>query len=618
MTRTLEAALALACVVIAVEARAQVQLETRISSRRVEVGEAFRLELSAAGGNTPSNPRLPVPAGIEARGPSMGTQTQVSITNGRMQQTTRITASWTLQADRPGTYRIGPPSLEVDGRVERGQAVTVEVLPAGSGPRRRAPFGSFPFDLFDLPDPLGGRPFPGLGGDPSAEEPPDHPPEYAVDRAPDPLAFVVTKAAPQRVVLGEAVRVDIYAYGGRGDYQLQPSTEPSREGFLAYDAKENSRPYRVPVDGTSFIAKRVNAFVLFPLRTGTLKIGSASFEFSGSGYGHSTPGSGLKRDSAPVNVIVTEPPLAGRPPGYRLGDVGRYQLSANVQPRTINEGAGVSVMVKLEGTGNVPASLQVPGQKGVEWLEPSTTEHLEASEGKVQGYRTFSYVVKFDQPGEIDLGELSLPYYDPAKRGYDVARVALGKVTVKPDLAARAAKAAAPEASDALRNLLPPQRALGPAPAQSSFLADRPGFWAALALGPLLVLVAGAAARSGRRLLEQRRQRRDLPEERATRELSRAEHAIKTDPSLAAACAERAVVLAIESATGLRARGVLRNDLPAELGARGVRAELSGEIVSLLDRCESVRFSSASAETASDAVAAAAPIVLAFKRGKWK
>jgi hypothetical protein len=617
MTRTLEAALALACVAIAVEARAQVQLETRISSRRVEVGEPFRLELSAAGGNTPSNPRLPVPAGIQSRGPSMGTQTQVSITNGRMQQTTRITASWTLQAERPGTYRIGPPSLEVDGRVERGQAVTVEVLPAGSSPRRRAPFGSFPFDLFDLPDPLGGRPFPGLGAD-DVEEPPNHPPEYAVDRAPDPLAFVITKATPQRVVLGEAVRVDIYAYGGRGDYQLQPSTEPSREGFLAYDAKENSRPYRVPVDGTSFIAKRVNAFVLFPLRTGTLKIGSASFEFSGSGYGHSSPGSGLKRDSAPVNVIVTEPPLAGRPPGYRLGDVGRYQLSANVQPRTITEGAGVSVVVKLEGTGNVPASLQVPGQKGVEWLEPSTTEHLEASEGKVQGYRTFSYVVKFDQPGEIDLGELSLPYYDPAKRAYDVARAALGKVTVKPDPAARAAKAATPEPSDALRDLLPPQRSLGPAPAPSSFLADRAGFWAALALGPMLVLLAGAAARAGRRLLEQRRQRRDLPEERATRELSRAEHAIKTDPSLAAACAERAVLLAIESATGLRARGVLRSDLPAELGARGVRAELAGEIVSLLDRCESVRFSGASAETASDAVAAAAPIVLAFKRGKWK
>src|SRR5688500_18333977 len=115
MRRTLEAALALACVAITVEARAQVQLETRVSSRRVEVGEAFRLELSAAGGKTPSNPRLPVPSGIQSRGPSMGTQTQVSITNGRMQQTTRITASWTLQAERPGTYRIGPPSLEIDG-----------------------------------------------------------------------------------------------------------------------------------------------------------------------------------------------------------------------------------------------------------------------------------------------------------------------------------------------------------------------------------------------------------------------------------------------------------------------------------------------------------------------
>lgn len=617
MRHGLEAALALACITVAIEAKGQAQIDTRLSSRQVEVGEPFRLELSIQGGGTPSNPRLPVPSGINARGPSTGTQTQVSINNGRMQQTTRVTATWTLQAERPGTYRLGPPVIELDGRVERGKALTVEVLPAGSGPRRsRSPFGSFPFDLFDLPDPLGGRPFPGIGGDP-ADDAPNYPPEYAVERAPDPLAFVIARATPQRVVLGEAVRLDIFAYGGRGDYQLQPSTEPSREGFLAYDAKENSRPYRVPIDDTVYLAKRVNAFVLFPLRTGTLKIGSASFEFSGPGYPGTSQSSGLERNSTPIDVIVTEPPLAGRPPGYRLGDVGQYRLTANVQPRTITEGAGVSVVVKLEGSGNLPASLQPPGQKGVEWLEPSTTEQLEANEGKVQGYRTFSYVVKFDRTGEVDLGELTLPYYDPAKRGYDVARAVLGKVTVRPDPAA-AAKTVTPQASDALRDLLPPRSGLGPAPVPAAYLADRSEFWLALVFGPLLVLAAGSATRAGRRWLELRRVRRDLPEEKASRELARAEHALGTDPLQAAACADRAVVLAIESATGLKSRGVLRSALPAELGARGVRAELSNEIVALLDRCEGLRFSGAAAETAREAVSAAATIVAAFKRGKWK
>jgi hypothetical protein len=613
-------AVALACVVVSVQAQAQAALETRLSSRTVEVGERFRLELSAvADGSSASNPRLPLPAGVAAEGPSMGRQTQVSITNGRMQQSTRVSATWTLIASRPGTYRLGPPSIEIDGRVERGQQAVVEVVPQGSTPRRRTPLGTFPFDLFDLPDPTGGRGFPGLGDlDPDASDLPAYPPEYALERAPDPLAFVVTKVAPQRVVVGEAVRLDVIAYGARGEYQTLPSTEPSREGFLAYDVKENPRSYAVPIEGTTYLAKRVNAFVLFPVRTGTLKIGSATFEFFGHGYSQSRQGSGLKRETQTVNVIVTEPPLAGRPPGYRVGDVGRYRLSANVEPKTVTEGSAVSVVVKLEGTGNVPASLQPPQQKGVEWLEPSTSEQIEASEGKVEGYRTFTYVVKLEQAGEIDLGELSLPFYDPAKRGYDVARARLGKVIVKPDPAARAAKAALPEPVDALRNLLPARNGLGAPVSTPSYLADRSAFWAALAFGPLAVLAAGAATRLGRGLLQRRRLRRELPEERAARELDRARHARSSDPSLAAACSERAVVLAIESATGLKARGVLRSDLPAELGARGVRPDLSSEIVGLLDRCEGVRFSGASAEEANQAVETAAQIVQAFTRGKWK
>lgn len=616
MTAARAALLGLACVAISSHADAQARLDTRVSARRVEVGQPFRVELSVeVEGAKPSDPRLPLPPGMQAEGPQMGTQTQVSIINGRMQQSTRVTAAWRVIASKPGTFRLGPPQIEIEGRVQRGQPISVEVVPGGLMPRP-SPFGAFPFDLFDLPDPLGGRPLPGLGLDPHGFDVPDHPPEYAIERAPDPVAFLVTKVSPQRVVVGEAVRVDVLAYGARGEFQAMPATEPSREGFLAYDINENPRSYRVPIGDESYVAKRVNAFVFFPLRTGTLKIGSSSFEFVGGGYS-ARQSTGLRRESAPVNVLVSEPPLEGRPPGYRVGDVGRYTLRANVEPRTVTEGAGVSVVVTLEGAGNLPATLTVPGQKGVEWLEPTTAEQIEVSDGNVQGKRSFAYVVKLERSGEVDLGTLELPYWDPEKRRYAVARAPLGEVVVKPD-PARAQRPSAAEPNDPLRGLLPPPRGFGRDAAEPSYLADRAGFWAALALGPLFVLVAGAAVRLAQRALERRKLRRELPEERAARELERAAREKAQDPTLAAASAERAVLLAIESATGLRARGVLRAALPAELGTRGVRPELAREIVELLDRCESVRFSGASPEVASQAVDAAGTIVLAFKRGKWK
>jgi hypothetical protein len=491
--------------------------------------------------------------------------------------------------------------------------VVVEVVPAK--PRRRR---GFPFDLFDLPDPLGGRPFPGFD-EPDAQEaePPTYPPLYTADRAPDPNGFLLTKASPLRVVIGEAVRVDIIAYGGLGNYLASESSEPSREGFLAYRVPDNAPAYLVPIDGKNFVAKRVHALVLFPVRTGSLKIGSSSFEFRGGEYS-SRRAAGLKRESQPVTVIVTEPPVTSRPPGYRVGDVGRYELSASVEPRTITEGAAVSVIAKLEGTGNLPSSLQPPGQKGVEWLEPTTTEHLDVTEGKVQGFRTFTYVVKLDRPGEIDLGELTLPFYDPAKRGYSVARATLGKVTVKPDPNAHAGKAAAAEPTDALKGLLPARDDFGNAAVPRSYIADRSGFWAALALGPLAVLVLGGAARAGRKLLEQRRALKERPSERAIKELDRARDARTKDAALAAGSSERAVLLAIEGATGLKARGVLRSDLAAELRQRGVSEGLAAEIVALFDRCEDVRFSGPSLEVTSLTVETAERVVHAFTRGKWK
>ena len=64
------------------QAQANVRLSTQVSARRVEVGQTFRLQLTAfseADGDTPSSPRLTLPKSITSQGPSVSTQRQVSI-----------------------------------------------------------------------------------------------------------------------------------------------------------------------------------------------------------------------------------------------------------------------------------------------------------------------------------------------------------------------------------------------------------------------------------------------------------------------------------------------------------------------------------------------------------
>jgi hypothetical protein len=163
------------------------------------------------------------------------------------------------------------------------------------------------------------------------------------------------------------------------------------------------------------------------VRTGELHTGSFTMSFAGSRAVR-----GDDRRSPDQVISVREPPRAGRPPGYALGDVGQMALAASVVPQRIPQGGSVVVSLELSGTGNLPRSLRVPERTGVEWLEPEKKDAIEPQNGVVKGKRTFGYVVKLSNSGTVDLGEVTLPYWDPAANAYHVAKATLGVVDVAP------------------------------------------------------------------------------------------------------------------------------------------------------------------------------------------
>jgi hypothetical protein len=448
---------------------------------------------------------------------------------------------------------------------------------------------------------------------------PSAPPEYQLERAPDPVAFLNARATPRRVVMGQAISLKIFAYGSQGAYGEIGSNEPSREGFLAFDVDSGPRVDAVPVriDDQLWIAFKLREMVLFPIRTGTLRIGPMRLGFQGRGYPPSPGAPGLMRESAPIDITVVEPPLAGRPAGYRLGDVGRYTLAATVEPRTIRQGESISVIAKLEGTGNVPTKLNLPLQNGIDWPEPTVIEKLDAENGNVSGSRTFTFVVRVDRAGSVDLGALTLPYYDADQQRYTIARAELGKLEVSADPNAAPVASATADSSDRLSGLLTPRSKLGPAPAPSSYLSDSGSFFGTLLLGPLSVLTGAGLLRLGRRLNGRWSSRRATPERRANAELELAKtHARSGDLPATSAAVERAVHLSIESATGLKARGVLRSELAKELVSRGLSPHTAEQVVALLETTETARFVHGQSPSQAADVLARAEALLPALRGK--
>src|SRR5262249_2823499 len=152
---------------------------------------------------------------------------------------------------------------------------------------------------------------------------------------------------------------------------------------------------------------------------------------------------------------------------------------------------GVSVVAKLSGVGNIPSTLVIPQQRGVEWLEPSLIEDIDTKGAIVKGMRVFTYVVKLDEPGRVDLGALTLPYFDPKKRAYAGARAELGKVQVDPNPKAPSPAGSAAQATRADKtngSALPAPRAtLAAYSRPQAPFTDGLGFWALLFGAPLAV-----------------------------------------------------------------------------------------------------------------------------------
>jgi hypothetical protein len=602
----------------AAHADAEIQLE--LSAEQIEVGQQLRVRLQInSEGDAADSPRLRVPSSFVVAGPSVGTQQQISIVNGQMERSLGTTATWVLTATKKGRFEIGPGTFNLSGTAVNSQSAKVEVVDEGSLPAPRRRRSRFPFDDDDVMPGFGqrGSLLDELFGDPRAPAPqPEAPPEYQLEAAPDPAAFLRATVSPTSAVVGQQVTLRVYAYGARGLFGEGESKESRHPDFLAEPIMSNSAKQRhlpVRIQGQEYLAVKIRELALFPLKAGDLEIGPMTMAFYGRGYMSRQYPEGVPRSSQGLTLAVKEPPLADRPAGYQLGDVGEFELSAEVSPATVEAGGAVSVVATVSGRGRLPADLDPPQRKGIEWLAPSIKDEQKMDrEGVLGGTRTFTYLVRLQTPGQLDLGELTLPHWSPRLNRYRVARAKLGEITVSE------ANTPAPVASAKqlrLSEQFEARAELRGAPPAAWFLTDQVWFFPALLFAPGLVLLLRAGRSWWGGLRQRVETQRSSPLQLATAALAAAEDEVKKGNALAAIAAmERALFLALEAACGVKGRAVLRAQLVHVLRQAGLAAELADTVHMLLSRFEDARFGQQSGEAAGELLRATKQCVKALAR----
>lgn len=598
---------------------ASVQLESSLSADTVELGDTLTYSLRAmvTNGAMPSDPSPgPVPGFTVVDSSASPMRMQMNF-NGQPSSMNSLTATWRIRADKLGTFTLGPASASIEGARQSARSVRVTVVAKGSAPRRRG--SPDPFDPFGGMDPFGGKdPFGGLspfgGPDPFSGalspfrglfDDDDAPsmlatadPKLNLDRPLGPVAFLHATIDKSKAVVGEQVTLDVYLYTDPRARQGQPSDvhEATANDFVRRTLLEDET--RTTPLGTAMVGGRlwnvslVRKSALFPLKTGHLPIGPMSLTLP-----HVSPG---LRASEPLAVDVTDAPLDGRPAGFVSGNVGNFSLQATVSDRAVEQHGAVGVTLELRGTGNLPADLPIPVTRGIEWLDATTRERLAAQQGgKFGGTRTFSYVVRLHDAGAVDLGEIRLPFYDPDRRTYDVARATLGIVNVTPG---SDRDGGVDDAASVLPNL-PEARTSLERPRRERALSDAPLYWLALFGAPLACALFLGGERAWASVRKRRDERQPSPARVAKTRRAEARAAVAGgDPNAALGAIVRAVGAVVLAETGVHLGATIGAAARDELREAGVSEATSTSLVDVLKSAEDARFSpeGVTAEAARD------------------
>ncbi|MFN5355596.1 MAG: BatD family protein [Bacteroidota bacterium] len=329
-------------------------------------------------------------------GPSQSNNVQ--IVNGNFSQS--ISFTYYLSGKNPGSYKIGPASIDAEGKRIASNVIQMTVT-KGTAPAQSRNDGSG---------------------------------ESVINSK---NLFVRAIPARTSCMKGEGIPVTFRLFSALSvvDFAI-----PKMPGFDGFWNQEISLPQTLDrstevIDGVRFTVWDIKKLVLFPQQSGNLTIDPMEVEclvrvkvnnsrFRDPFGMFDDPFFGNVRDvkhgfkSAPVRIRVDELPQ-GAGPGFS-GAVGTFNFEAKLDRSKVKANESVTLKIKVSGNGNLKlAELPEPELPGdLETYDPKTSEQFKAGPTGVNGSKTAEYLIIPRNGGVFEIPELRFTYYDPGKRNY--------------------------------------------------------------------------------------------------------------------------------------------------------------------------------------------------------
>ena len=150
--------------------------------------------------------------------------------------------------------------------------------------------------------------------------------------------------------------------------------------------------------------------------------------------------SGVQQKTVPTNSLsfqLETLPAVGRTPNFS-GLVGQFKMEVEVPNKSLKAGDNYNIAVLLRGDGESKTmkepQLRLEQEGDFKVYKDKPVESLELSdENKVSSETVFNIALVPQHHGKLDLGRVSVEYFDTSSRSYKVLEKSLGTLDVRPN-----------------------------------------------------------------------------------------------------------------------------------------------------------------------------------------
>ena len=342
-------------------------------------------------------------------GPYTSTSSSTSFVNGHRTSSFTQTYTYTLMAQKAGTFTISPAVVKVDGENVQSNGVRITVLPEDEQPQQQGSQSSAAGSQLQQSQS-------GSSGSVSSEN-----------------LFVRTIASKTRVHEQECLMISYKLYFANVDVaQLTNNTKlPEFTGFLKQDLEQGEIQTNLEhYNGRNYQTAVLYRTILYPQHSGDITIDPAKFEavlrvqtqqrsrsifddFFGT-YTNVT-----KMLTAPGVTIHVDALPSGKPAGFS-GGVGRFSLTPSISQTEVQTNDAVTIKLDITGTGNMKL-LKTPAidwPEGFEPYDPKVTNNFNTTANGVSGTKSIEYLAIPRNAGEYTIPAVAFSYFDIDEKIY--------------------------------------------------------------------------------------------------------------------------------------------------------------------------------------------------------